>query len=82
MSKKELDIDEEIERLSRKTNVNIKKSEFAFNNQIKKLDKDIDNIINEKFKDFDNYKEELGKYLNIDYSSSSIDRYREKLRKI
>lgn len=82
MSKKEIDFDEEIEKLSRKTNINIRKSEFAFEKQLKRLDKDIDNITNQKIKDFDEYKESLGNYLATDYSSSTIDRYREKLKKI
>lgn len=82
MSKEEIDIDEEIEKLSRKTNVNIKKAEFAFEKQIKKLDNDIDNITKQKIKSFDDNKKILEDYLTTDYSSSSIDRYREKLKKI
>lgn len=82
MSDKDVDLDEEIKKLSRKTVIDIKKSEYAFENQIKKLDKDIDNIINEKLKDFDDNKQALGDYLAIDYSSSTIDRYREKLKRI
>ena len=34
MSKKDIDFDEELERLSRKTNINIKRTEFAFEKQI------------------------------------------------
>ena len=82
MSKEDMDIDEEIQKISRKTNIDIKRSEYAFENQIKKLDKDIDSIVKQKLKDFDENKEILGDYLTIDYSSSTIDRYREKLKKI
>lgn len=82
MSKEDIDIDAEIERISRKTNINIKRTEFAFEKQIKKLDIEIDEITNQKIKDFEEYKEELENYLTIDYSSLSIDRYREKLKKI
>jgi len=82
MSKKDIDFDEELERLSRKTNINIKRTEFAFEKQIKKLDIEIDEIANQKIKDFEEYKEELENYLTTDYSSLSIDRYREKLKKI
>lgn len=82
MSKEEIDFDEEIEKLSRKTNINIRKSEYAFEKQIKRLDNDIDKIADQKIKDFEEYKESLGDYLATDYSSSSIDRYREKLKKI
>lgn len=82
MSKKEIDFDEEIEKLARKSNINIKKSEYAFENQLKKLDKEIDDIANKKVKEFDKNKELASKYLTIDYKQDSIDRYREKLKKI
>ena len=39
MSKEEFDFDEEVKRLSRKTNINMRKSEYSFENQIRKLDK-------------------------------------------
>ncbi|MDO5811360.1 MAG: hypothetical protein Q4Q37_09705 [Methanobrevibacter sp.] len=82
MSKKEVDIDKEIEKLARKSNINIRKSEFAFENQLKKLDKDIDNAMNNKFKEFDENKQLSSDYLFIDYRNDTIDRYREKLKKI
>ena len=81
MSKK-FDIDEEIEKLSRKTNVNMKRTEYAFDNQIRKLEKDIDHIVKDKISNFDENKELSTKYLNIDYSSDSIDRYKKRLKKI
>ena len=43
---------------------------------------DIDNIVKRKIRDFDNNKQILEEYLTIDYSSSTIDRYRKKLKKI
>ena len=82
MSKEEIDIDKEVEKLSRKSNVGMKKSEYSFENQIKRLDKDIDKIISGKLKDFDNIMKLRQDYLNIDYKDSTIDRYREKLKRI
>jgi len=82
MSKKEIDFDKELENLSRKSGINIRKSEYSFDNQIKKLDKDIDKIVNEKIKNFDENKKLKSEYLNIDYKPDTIDRYREKLKKI
>lgn len=82
MSKKDIDIDAEIEKISRKTNINIKRTEFAFEKQIKKLDIEIDEIANQRIKDFDEYKKDLENYLTTDYSSLSVERYREKLKKI
>lgn len=83
MAKKEkIDIDEEVQRLARKTNVNIKKSEYSFEKQIERLDKDIDKVLNEKIKEFDENKQLTQDYLSIEYKHDTIDRYREKLNKI
>ena len=82
MAKKneEIDIDEEIKRISRKTNVDILKSGRTFDNRIKNLEKEIEKASQTQIKDFD--KELVGKYLSTDYSSSTIDNYRRKLKKI
>ncbi len=82
MSKKDVDIEEEIEKLARQSNINIKKSEFAFESQLRKLDKDIDRVANEKLRDFDKNKMMASDYLSIDYRDDTIARYREKLKKI
>ena len=83
MSKKDkIDYDKELEKIARKTNINIRKSEYSFENQLKKLEKEIDNVSNKKIKEFDKNKELTAKYLSIDYKQDSIDRYREKLRRI
>ena len=82
MPKKEMDLDKEVEKLARKSNLNMRKSEYAFEKQLKKLDTDIDKIVNEKIKDFDIDKKLTEEYLTIDYSNSTVDRYREKLKKI
>ncbi|MBR2557747.1 MAG: hypothetical protein IKE95_05180 [Methanobrevibacter sp.] len=79
---KEIDIDEEIKKLSRKTDINIRKSEYSFNNRLKKLDAEIDKSINDQLKDFDKIKKLTSDYLSIDYSSSTIQQYREKLKKM
>ncbi|WP_407416011.1 hypothetical protein [Methanobrevibacter sp.] len=82
MSKENFDLDEEIEKLARKSNINMRKSEYSFENQIKRLDKDIDKIIDEKIKVFDENKELTSDYLGIEYKQDTIGRYREKLKKI
>ena len=83
MSKKEeIDFDKELEKIARKTNINVRKSEYAFENQLKRLDKDIDKVIDDKIKDFDKNKQLTSDYLSIDYKQDTIDRYREKLKKI
>ena len=75
------DADEEFKRISRRTNVNIIKSQRAFDNRIKNLEKEIENTSKTQIKDFDSSKKLLGKYLSTDYSSSTIDNYRRKLKK-
>ena len=82
MAKEEFDVDAEIEKLSRKSNVEIRKSEYAFENRLKKLDKDIKEVMDRRIKAFDDSKKLTSDYLNIDYTQDSIDRYREKLKKI
>ena len=83
MAKKdEIDFDEELEKLARKTNVNIKKSDYSFSKRIERLDKEMDNILNKKIKEFDENKELGQKYRSIEFSYDTIDRYREKLKKI
>ena len=46
--KKELDFDKELERIARKSNYNMRRSEYAFENQFRKLDADIDKISKKK----------------------------------
>lgn len=80
--KDEIDMEEEIRRLSRRTNINMRKSENSYDNRIKKLDKEIDNILNQKIKNFEDNKQLTEDYLKIDYKDDTINRYREKLRKM
>ena len=80
--KEEFDVDKEIERLARKSNIDIRGSEYSFENRIRKLDKEIDKMLDMKIKDFDENKKLKSDYLNIDYKQDTIDRYREKLKKI
>lgn len=82
MAKKDLDIDEEIERIARKSNFNMRKTEYSFEKQIKKLDNEIDRVLNEKIKEFDDNKLETKEYLEIEFNHDTVDRYREKLKKI
>ena len=83
MAKKdEVDIDKEVKKLARKTDLNIRKSEYSFSKRIERLDKEIDKILNKKIREFDDNKELTQEYLSIEYKQDTIDRYREKLNKI
>ena len=46
------------------------------------IDEEIEKASQTQIKDFDKSKELVGKYLSTDYSSSTIDNYRRKLKKI
>lgn len=80
--KEEFDLDEEIKKIARKTNIDISQSEYAFSKRIKSLELEIENTVKTQLRDFDNSKELTSDYLSIDYSDSTIERYREKLKKI
>ena len=79
---KEFDVDEEIRRLSKSTNVNIMKSENAFENRLNQLDKDIEKAISSKEKLFDDSKVLTSKHISNDYTDNALERYRNQLRKI
>ncbi|WP_305514885.1 hypothetical protein [Methanobrevibacter sp. V14] len=82
MAKKELDIDEEIKRIARQSNINMRKSEYSFDKQLNRLDKEIDKLSDDKIKSFDDNKKMTHDYLELDFSHDTVDRYREKLKKI
>lgn len=82
MSKEEIDIDKEIEKIARKSNINMRNVEYSFESRIKRLDKEMDKIMDRKIKEFDDSKKLASDYLNIDYREDTIERYREKLKKI
>ncbi|MBR0271769.1 MAG: hypothetical protein IJQ68_07260 [Methanobrevibacter sp.] len=82
MSEKDFDVDKEIERLSRKTNVNILRTEKSFDNRISQLEKDIDKVIKSKEKFFDDSKELTSKHATSSYTDNALERYKKKLNKI
>ena len=82
MFKKEIDFDEELERIARKSNINIQRTEYSYDKILEKLDVEMDNILDDKIKAFDENKSIAQDYLNIENDTSFVDRYREKLKKI
>lgn len=80
--KEEYNLEEEVERLSRQSKINMNKSEYSFNKRLKRLDEDIEKIMDDKVKLFDENKRWTEDYLTMENDTSTIDRYREKLRKI
>ena len=60
----------------------MRRSENSFDNRLKRLDKEMDKLLNQKIKDFDDNKKVTEDYLHIDYKNDTINRYREKLKKM
>ena len=82
MAKKEVDIEKEVERIARKSNFNMRKSEYSFDKQIQRLDNEIDKVLNDKIKEFDENKQVAKDYMELEFKHDTVDRYREKLKKI
>ena len=82
MAEKELDIEKESKRVARKSNLNMRKSEYSFEKRLLRLDKEIDDAINDKIKLFDENQNMVEEYSDIEFKHDTINRYREKLRKI
>lgn len=80
--KEEVDVEKEIERISRKTRVEIMKTENRFESRLNQLDSDIDKLFKSKESIFDDSKEVTTEYITTDYTESSLERYRKKLNKI
>ena len=82
MSKEDFDVEKEIERISRKTRVNIMKSERSFDSRLNQLEKEIDDAIKSKEKLFDDSKNLTTKHIETDYTDNALERYKKKLNKI
>ncbi len=76
------EIDKKVNRLSRKTNLAVKRKEISFENQMKKLDIQIQNITKQKIRDFNKQKDLYYDYWTINKSDPSIKRYMKKLNKL
>ena len=82
MNKNEIDIEEEAKRVARKSDFNMRKSEYSFDKRLSNLDDEIDNLVNDKIKQFDENDDLTRDYRDIEFKHDTINRYRKKLRKI
>ncbi|MEE3490115.1 MAG: hypothetical protein VZR10_04560 [Methanobrevibacter sp.] len=82
MANKEVDIEKEVERLSRKSNIKMRKTEYSYTKRLQRLDKEIDRAVNDKIKFFDENNEINQEYSELEFKHDTINRYREKLKKI
>lgn len=76
------EIDEKINKLSRKTDLAIIRKEISFENQIKKLDMSIQEIPKQKINDFNKQQDLYYDYLATNKKDPSIKRYMKRLNKI
>ena len=82
MANKEVDIEKEVERLSRKSNIKMRKTEYSYTKRLQRLDKEMDRAVNDKIKFFDENNEINQEYSELEFKHDTINRYREKLKKI
>ena len=82
MAEKELNLEKESKRVARNSNLKIRKSEYSFEKRLSRLDKEIDDAINDKIKMFDGNQKISEEYSEIEFKHDTINRYREKLKKI
>ncbi len=77
-----MDIEKEAKRVARKSNLNMRKSEYSFEKRLSRLDAEIDKAIDDKIKWFDENQDMAEEYSDIEFEHDTINRYREKLKKI
>ena len=77
-----MDIEKESKRVARKSNLNMRKSEYSFEKRLSRLDAEIDKAIDDKIKWFDENQDMAEEYSDIEFEHDTINRYREKLKKI
>lgn len=82
MPKKEKPEKETLNRLSRKTKTNMIKSSMSFEKQLEKIDNEIALLSKRQLKDFDEKTDLYSKYLSIGKTDDTVEKLREKLRKI
>ena len=83
MPKKEIDFEKEAKKVSRKYNIKIMRSEYAFDKKIKKLDKEIDNLIREKISEFNNAKNSVKEFTDKEKQHiPTIEEYKKILDEI
>ena len=60
----------------------MRKTEYSYTKQLQRLDKEIDRAVNDKIKLFDENNDITQEYLELEFKHDTINRYREKLKKI
>ena len=82
VKEEEFDLDEEVKIITRKSKINMQKTEYSYQNRLKELDKEIDKVVSDQIKSFDDNRKSTEEFEEIEFKHETINRYREKLRKI
>ena len=60
----------------------MRKTEYSYTKRLQRLDKEIDRAVNDKIIFFDENNEINQEYSELEFKHDTINRYREKLKKI
>ncbi|MBR3139729.1 MAG: hypothetical protein IKF11_02535 [Methanobrevibacter sp.] len=77
MAKKEIDFEKEVDRVSRKSNIDIMRLEYSLNRKVRNLDKEINKLTKQKIKEFDNAKKSTKEFVDEEESVPTIEEYKK-----
>ena len=77
MAQKEIDCEKEVDRVSRKSNIDIMRLEYSLNRKVRNLDKEINKLTKQKIKEFDNAKKSTKEFVDEEESVPTIEEYKK-----
>ncbi len=77
MAQKEIDFEKEVDRVSRKSNIDIMRLEYSLNRKVRNLDKEINKLTKQKIKEFDNAKKSTKEFVDEEESVPTIEEYKK-----
>ena len=77
MVQKEIDFEKEVDRVSRKSNIDIMRLEYSLNRKVRNLDKEINKLTKQKIKEFDNAKKSTKEFVDEEESVPTIEEYKK-----
>ena len=77
MAQKEIDFEKEVDRVPRKSNIDIMRLEYSLNRKVRNLDKEINKLTKQKIKEFDNAKKSTKEFVDEEESVPTIEEYKK-----
>ena len=77
MAQKEIDFEKEVDRVSRKYNIDIMRLEYYLYRKVRNMDKEINKITKQKIKEFDNAKKSTKEFVDEEESVPTIEEYKK-----